>query len=390
MTKTRIAVVMGITLLCAGCGNSAQSQEQAISPLPDETPKDQVSLSDELTQSRQTAITRAVAEASPAVVSINVIEVRRVQVRDPFADWFSDPVFEQFFGRRRQRQVEQQVKGLGSGFVISPDGFIVTNDHVVGRATKITVSFPDGETYDAELVGTDEATDIAVLKIEPETDLPYLSFSDLEQPIVGEWAIALGNPFGLFQASEPTVTVGVVSAVDRDFSVQQGRIYRDMIQTDASINRGNSGGPLLNAVGEVIGVNTFIYTEGGGSVGLGFAVPSGKALRIIDELKERGSVDRSYYTGLYGISVDARIARAVGLDAALGVFVQDVDPNSPAERAGFLAYDVIVSVQGEPVADRNDFVARIYDFRPGDTIEFDVVRGGQVRRLNMQIGRRTG
>ena len=323
-------------------------------------------------------------------MSINVIEVRRVQVRDPFADWFSDPVFEQFFGRRRQRQVEQQVKGLGSGFVFSPDGFIVTNDHVVGRATKITVSFPDGETYDARLIGTDEATDIAVLKVDSDHDLPYLRFSELEQPIVGEWAIALGNPFGLFEASEPTVTVGVVSAVDRDFSVQQGRIYRDMIQTDASINRGNSGGPLLNAVGEVIGVNTFIYSEGGGSVGLGFAVPSGKALRIIDELKARGAVDRSYYTGLYGISVDARIARAVGLPDVLGVFVQDVDPNSPADRAGFQAYDVILSVQGEAVANRDDFVARIYDFRPGDTIELDVVRGGEVRKINMQIGRRTG
>ena len=389
----RAATLVGIALACLSCGNSARSQEQALPPAPEDAAAsnaEAAAVNEDVYRTRQTAITRAVAMASPAVVSINVIEVRRVQVRDPFSDWFSDPFFEQFFGRGRRRMLEQQVKALGSGFVISPDGYIVTNDHVVGRATRITVSFPDGETYEAELVGSDEATDIAVVKIKPDKELSHLKFSELEQPLVGEWAIALGNPFGLFEASEPTVTVGVVSAADRDFSVQQGRIYRDMIQTDASINRGNSGGPLLNALGEVIGVNTFIYSEGGGSVGLGFAVPSGKAVRIIEELKERGSIDRSYYTGLYGISVDQRIARAVGLDAPHGVFIQDVDPDSPADRAGFQPYDVIVAVQGEQVATRDDFVARIYDFRPGDVVEMDVVRGGEVREMSIQIGRRTG
>ncbi len=387
---TRVGVFFCAAVLCLGCSDNARSQQQELPPLPavDGDPGRAVDMA--VSESRQNAITRAVAMASPTVVSINVIEVRRLQVRDPFADMFSDPFFEQFFGRRRQREVEQQVKNLGSGFVISPDGYIVTNDHVVGRATKITVSFPNGETYDARLVGTDEPTDVALLKIDTDKELPYLKFSTSALPIVGEWAIALGNPFGLFQASDPTVTVGVVSAADRDFSVRDGHVYRDMIQTDASINRGNSGGPLLNALGEVIGVNTFIYTPDGGSIGLGFAIPTGKVVRIVEELRTHGAVDRSYYTGLHGLDVDVRIARAMGLKAPAGVFVQDIDPRSPADRAGFQTYDVIVSVGGEDVANRNDFVARLYDFRPGDSIKLDVIRSGETRQLTMEIGRLNG
>jgi serine protease Do len=161
-----------------------------------------------------------------------------------------------------------------------------------------------------------------------------------------------------------------------------------MIQTDASINRGNSGGPLVNALGQVIGINTFIVDPRGyGSIGLGFAVPASKARRIIDELRENGSIDRSYYTGLYGVDVNQRISRALGLEAAAGVFVQDIDPDSPAADAGFEPYDVIVGISGEPVANRNDFVARLYDFRPGDRVRFDVVRGGKQQQLTMSLGR---
>lgn len=385
MNRYGISIVLCLLLL--GCGNSASSQEQDTIPGRAAEQPSLLERNAEVTESRQTAITTAVAKASPAVVSINVIEVQRVQVRDPFHDLLSDPWFEQFFGRRRMREYERQLKGLGSGFVISPDGYVVTNDHVAGRATKVTVAFPNGDSYDAEIVGTDQPTDLTLLKINPDKPLPYLAFAEEERPMVGEWAIALGNPFGLFEASDPTVTVGVVSAVDRNFSVQEGRVYRDMIQTDASINRGNSGGPLINALGQVIGVNTFIYTPDGGSIGLGFAVPAGKASRIIDELRSSGAVDRSYYTGLYGVDVSPRIARALSLTSAAGVFVQDIDRNSPADAAGFEAYDVIVAVGGEPVTNRNDFVARLYDFRPGDRVDFDVVRGGQRRQLTMNLGR---
>ncbi len=388
----RVVVLLLVIVTSVGCNNHARSQEQAPTPPPQRVqvpPAADVDAA--IHRSRQTAITRAVEAAAPAVVSVNVIEVQRVAVRDPLAEFFSDPFFEQFFGQRRSRVMERQVQNVGSGFVISPDGYVVTNDHVAGNATKITLSFPDGKTLEGRLVGTDQASDIALIKVDPDEPLPYLAFTEDAQPLVGEWVIALGNPFGLFEAAEPSVTVGVVSATGRDLSVSRdGRIYRDMIQTDAAINRGNSGGPLVNALGEVIGVNTAIYSQSGGSIGIGFAVPADKVRRIIDELRTLGRVDRSYYTGLSGVDVTERIARALRLDDTRGVLVRDVDPGSPADEAGFLPYDVIVSLQGTPVANLTDFVARLYDFRPGDRVRCQVLREGRRLALEVQIGRQQG
>ena len=390
MARVLVILLLVTTL---GCQNNARSQQQtdvASTPEPQRVEAMPAAVNDAVSSSRRNAITRAVEAATPTIVSVNVIEVQRVRYRDPFADLFNDPFFRRYFEDRRSRVIERQVQNLGSGFVIAPDGYVVTNDHVVGNATKITVSFPDGRTLDGQLIGSDQASDLALVKVEPEAPLPYLAFATDSGPIVGEWAIALGNPFGLFEAAEPTVTVGVVSATGRDLGRQQDRIYRDMIQTDASINRGNSGGPLVNALGEVIGVNTAIYSESGGSVGLGFAVPAAKVQRIIDELRENGKVDRSYYTGLRGVDVNQRIAGALGLDDTNGILVADVDPESPADEAGFLPYDVIVALQGEAVATMNDYVARLYDFRPGDTLRCVVIRDGQRLELNMQIGRQEG
>jgi serine protease Do len=315
-----------------------------------------------------------------------------VRYRDPFADFFSDPWFEHFFGQRRRDRVQQrQVQNLGSGFVISPDGYIVTNDHVAGNATRITVAFPDGSTLEGRLIGTDPASDIALIKVDPDEELPFLKFSDDRNPIVGEWVIALGNPFGLFEASEPSVTVGVVSATGRNLeSARNGPVYQDMIQTDAAINRGNSGGPLVNALGEVIGVNTAIYSQTGGSVGIGFAVPVERVIRIIEELRENGKVDRSWYTGLHVWDVDRRIADALDLTEVRGVLVRDVDPGSPAEDAGFQAYDVIVSVAGEKVGNQSGVVARLYDYRPGEAVNFGILRDGIERELTLRLGRQSG
>jgi serine protease Do len=385
MARATLIVVLIFSL--TGCGRDAQSQQYERPPQRVDTPTSSDEVGRSIQHSRQTAITHAVEVVAPAVVSINVIEVQRVAYRDPFFD----PWFDQFFGRSRSNIVEREVKGLGSGFVISSDGYIVTNDHVAGHATKITVSFPDGKTMDAELVGTDPASDIALLKVNPEEPLPYLTFVEGGEAIVGEWVIALGNPFGLFEAAEPTVTVGVVSATGRKLqSYREGRIYNDMIQTDAAINQGNSGGPLVNAMGEVIGVNTAIYSESGGSIGIGFAVPAHKALRIVEELRRNGAVDRSYYTGLSVMNLNPRLAGALELKQPQGAFVRDIDPGSPAERAGLLPYDVIVAIEGTPVSTSNDYVARIYDFRPGDAVTVEVIREGQVRNFEMEIGRYPG
>jgi len=387
----RCVTVILVTAVVLGCNHDARSQltPPAAAQSTDSAVAD---VNESVYTSRQTAITRAVERASPAVVSVNVTGIQEVRYRDPFADFFSDPWFEHFFGQRRRDRVQQrQVQNLGSGFVISPDGYIVTNDHVAGDATQITVAFPDGSTLEGRLIGSDPASDIALIKVDPDDDLPFLKFSDDRMPIVGEWVIALGNPFGLFEASEPSVTVGVVSATGRNLeSARNGPVYQDMIQTDAAINRGNSGGPLVNALGEVIGVNTAIYSQTGGSVGIGFAVPVERVIRIIEELRENGKVDRSWYTGLHVWDVDRRIADALDLTEVRGVLVRDVDPGSPAEDAGFQAYDVIISVAGERVSNQSGVVARLYDYRPGEAVNFGILRDGVERELTLRLGRQSG
>lgn len=384
MERFSVLIHLSLAITLLGCQQNVRSQAQLVSP------ESTAVINDSITLSRQTAITRAVETATPAIVSINVIELQQVRYRDPFADLFQDPFFGQFFSERKSRIIERRVQNLGSGFVISPDGYIVTNHHVAGNATKVSVSLTDGQTLDAELIGADKATDLALLKISPDRPLEYLRFSESPEPIVGEWAIALGNPFGLFEAAAPSVTVGVVSAAERDLGSKDGRIYHDMIQTDAAINRGNSGGPLINALGEVIGVNAAIYSESGGSVGLGFAVPAARAQRIISELRETGQVDRSYYTGISFVAVTAQIAEALELEDTRGILVADVDSGSPAEEAGLLPYDLIVALQDEPISNYDDYVARIFDFRPGDVVTYHVLRNNRRVQLSLQIGRREG
>ena len=384
MERFLVLVHLSLAITLLGCQQNVRSQAQLVSP------ESTAAINDSITLSRQTAITRAVETATPAIVSINVIELQQVRYRDPFADLFQDPFFGQFFSERQSRIIERRVQNLGSGFVISPDGYIVTNHHVAGNATKVTVSLTDGQTLDAELIGADKATDLALLKISPDRPLDYLRFSESPEPIVGEWAIALGNPFGLFEAAAPSVTVGVVSAAKRDLGSKDGRIYHDMIQTDAAINRGNSGGPLINALGEVIGVNAAIYSDCGGSVGLGFAVPAARAQRIISELRETGRIDRSYYTGISFVAVTAQIAEALDLEDTRGILIADVDSGSPAEEAGLLPYDLIVGLQDESISNHDDYVARIFDFRPGDVITYHVLRDNRKVQLSLQIGRREG
>ncbi|RMH62131.1 MAG: PDZ domain-containing protein [Calditrichaeota bacterium] len=302
--------------------------------------------------SRRNAITRAVQRVSPGVVSINVIKIQQRVRRGPFA---SDPFFRRFFPEiYRDRRYQEKVKSIGSGFVISRDGYVVTNDHVAGDGTVITVSFHDGKEYNARLVGSDPISDIALLKVDDGGPFHALPLGDSDDILIGEWAIAFGNPFGLFERTEPTVTVGVVSALNRDFGrVEEGRIYQDMIQTDAAINRGNSGGPLCNALGEVIGMNTFIYTGdrySSGSVGIGFAIPINRIKEIVAGLKSN-TIDRDYWIGLSYLPLTPFLAEQMGYEDTRGIYVAQITRNSPADKAGIELGDIIVAINGVTVYD---------------------------------------
>lgn len=324
-----------------------------------------------ITDSRENAITRTVSDVSKAVVGISVTEVR--EYRDPFAD---DPFFRQFFG---DRSYKQEVQGLGSGFLISDDGYIITNDHVVGNATKVVVSMTNGEHLDAEIIGKDSYSDIAVLKIN-RTGLPYIKLGNSDDVIIGEWVVALGNPFGLFEVNQkPTVTVGVVSAMGMKLNSGENRFYRNMIQTDAAINSGNSGGPLVNSIGEVIGMNTLIYTGNsmaGGNIGLGFAIPMNKVKAIVDKIKKDGKIERNYDIGLRLQTVDKNIAQYFKLNNVQGAIVVNIEQGSAAAKEGILPEDIILSVNGEKIASDADFWGLVLDMNIGDKIKLKILRKG--------------
>ena len=331
--------------------------------------------------SRQNAITRAVSRVSPAVVGINVIEVRRY--RDPLS---SDPFFRYFFGDRSYRQ---EVKGLGSGFLISPDGFIVTNDHVAGNATDITVTLAGGKRMKAALVGTDPSTDICLLKVNGD-NLPFVNLGNSDGVMIGEWAIALGNPFGLFEINDkPTVTVGVVSSTGMKLGQMENRYYRDMIETDAAINGGNSGGPLVNSNGEVIGMNTLIYTGGQTStyIGYGFAIPVNKIKKVVADLKKKGKVSHDVSWGFDAQPVDERIARYFGMKQVEGIIVSEVAGGGPAEKAGLKVGDIIVEVNGDKVNSEDDFVAVLVDASPVDTLRMKVIRERKPLDIALKLDR---
>lgn len=340
-------------------------------------------IQDEINNSRRNIITQTVEKVSPAVVGINVIEIR--QYRDPFSYFFDDPFFRQFFGDRRNYR--QKVQGLGSGYIISPDGYIVTNDHVAGNASEITVTLTDGSHYKAEIVGTDPTSDICLLKINGN-NLPYLELGNSDDVIIGEWVIALGNPFGLFELNDkPTVTVGVISATGMNLEPINNRYYINMIQTDAAINGGNSGGPLVNSLGQVIGMNTLIFTAGGvqGNIGLGFAIPINKVKRIVTELKENGKIDRDFQIGMSIQSIDEGIARYYDLKSTKGVIVTRVVPNSPADDAGIKTGDIILEVERYKINNENTIFGVFQEFRVGQTITLKILRDNSELTKRMKL-----
>ncbi len=347
------------------------------------------SVSDDPSSSRRTAITRAVKEISPAVVGINVTAVQEQQSpfasNDPFFRQFfqGDPFFRQFFGSQKI-----EVQSLGSGFIVSPDGYVVTNEHVVKNATKVVVTMTDGSKRSAKIIGHDDMSDVALLKIDG-TNLPFCKMGNSDSILVGEWVIAFGNPFGLFDINnKPTVTVGVVSSLGMNLAKIGSRNYNDMIETDAAINPGNSGGPLVDADGRVIGVNTMIYTGGMSESynGYGFAIPINRVQRSVDELRKNGRVIHDAWVGMQLQTVDQEIARYYGLSEASGALVNTIEPGSPAEKAGVKSGDLVLKYQGKPVRNADALQAQLDDLRPGDKFRVEVLRDNKLVKLSIRVG----
>jgi serine protease Do len=322
-------------------------------------------------QDTPTDFTAIIQQKLPAVVAITTREV----VQDPTTpDDSANPFDGQGPGQPQVREA------LGSGFVISPEGYIVTNNHVVADATEIHVVFSDKETAPARLIGRDPATDIAVLKVDPRPNMTTTSWGDSDAMQPGAWTIAIGSPFGL----GGTVTVGVLSARSRD--IQAGP-YDDFLQTDASINRGNSGGPLFNARGEVIGVNTAIVSPSGGSIGIGFAVPSRTAQNIADQLIRTGRIERGFI-GVRLQEITPSLAEALGMTDEKGALVASVEPNSPAEKAGLKPGDVITRFNGKGVQGVHDLTLATASQKPGSKATLTLSKGGKDREVALVIGER--
>lgn len=340
-------------------------------------------LSDNITNSRNNLITETVHKVSSAVVSITVTEIK--QYRDPFYSfWGDDPFFRQFFGDRTQ---EYKSQNRGSGTIISPDGYILTNDHVAGNGVEIMVTMTNGKHYKAKKIGTDPVSDVCLLKID-ETNLPYIKFGNSDEIIIGEWVIALGNPFGLFEINnQPIVTVGVISASGMNLEPVNNRYYLNMIQTDAAINGGNSGGPLINSVGELIGMNTLIYGAQG-NIGIGFAIPINKINKIIDELGKSGNVDRDFWIGMRVQNIDEQIAKYYNLPSTTGVIVTYVEKGSPTEKAGIEVGDIITNIEKYSIQNDKALVGIFQEFRTGQTITITINREKEILTKKMKLDKR--
>ncbi|GBD27832.1 Periplasmic pH-dependent serine endoprotease DegQ [bacterium HR30] len=316
----------------------------------------------------------SVAKAARPVV-VNIFSTRVVRVPGSTGDPVED-FFRQFFGPGLPYRAQRQ-QSLGSGFIISSDGFIVTNAHVVALAQQIRVRLATREEYEAKIVGVDQKTDIALLKIRPKNPLPTAKLGDSDTLEVGDWVVAVGNPFGLAS----TVTAGIVSAKDRVIGAGP---YDDFIQTDASINPGNSGGPLLNLRGEVVGINSAILSRTGGSIGIGFAIPINLAKKVIDELRQHGRVIRGWL-GVAIQDVTPDMVESFGLDRPRGALVVEVEPESPADRAGIRRGDVIVEFNGSPIEESRQLSARIAELPVGRSASLVLLRDGKERYLTVTI-----
>jgi serine protease Do len=317
------------------------------------------------------------ARVSPTVVNIKVTSIEKATFPDQlFGEDFPFPGFG-FQIPQQPRQFKRQ--GTASGFIIGKDGLILTNNHVVENAQQITVTLSDKQRYKAKVLGRDPKTDLAVLKIEPKTALPAAALGNSDALRVGDWVMAIGNPFGLTN----TVTTGIVSAKGRTIGAGP---YDDFIQTDAPINPGNSGGPLFNMAGEVVGINTAIFSQSGGNIGIGFAVPINLVKSLVPQLETKGTVTRGWL-GVAVQPVTAQLARSFGLDQAQGALVADVVAHGPADQAGIKRGDVIVNFDGKKIDDSSSLPALVASTPIGKTVPVEVVRDGKKTTLNVAIAK---
>lgn len=339
-------------------------------------------------ESRPASFADLAAQVSPAVV--NISSSRKMAESDgpdmqftfpkgsPFEDFFK-PFMEQ---QQRQGSGHRQMRkamSLGSGFVIDSSGYVVTNNHVIDEATDITVTLSDGTEYPAKLIGTDPKTDLALLKVEAKKPLPAVAWGDSDQARVGDWVMAVGNPFGL----GGSVTTGIVSARSRD--IHEGP-FDDFLQIDAAINQGNSGGPTFDMNGHVVGINTAIVSPSGGSVGIGFAIPSNLAKSVVAELREKGSVERGWL-GVAIQQVTPDLAQGVGLDEPRGALIANIDPASPAAKAGLEPGDVVLGFNGSKVIEMRDLPRLVADAEPGSKAVLDILRQGDEKQITVEIGK---
>jgi Do/DeqQ family serine protease len=372
--SARLALLLVALLTVMGCSRVSSTATDVASTNSVLPPVNATSLP---AGAAQTSYADVVARVAPAVVTVRSERRTRAAQQHPFMD---DPFFRQFFGDRMPQQQQPQIeRGLGSGVIVTADGYILTNHHVVDGAENIKVDLSDRRTLDAKVVGSDPPSDLAVLKINA-TSLPVLTLGDSDRARVGDVVLAIGNPLGLDQ----TVTAGIVSAKGRATGVGDGN-FEDFIQTDAPINQGNSGGALINTNGELVGINSQILSPSGGSIGIGFAIPSNMARGVMDQLIKSGKVRRGQL-GVIVQTVTSDIAQSLDMKDVRGVIVGSVQPGSAGERAGLKQGDVIVALNGQPVNDSNSLRNRIAGTAPDADVALTVVRDGREQQFTAKLG----
>jgi serine protease Do len=372
-----MVILLPMSLALNACGQ--QKKEEAPVSQPVRSAPAVIASGPQASMDLSTAIEQVAARTIPAVVHIEVIE--RQEVQNPFLPFTQDPFLRHFFDfPRLPRKLHREIAGLGTGMIIDAEGHILTNNHVAGGATKIEVLLANGNRYPATLVGADPKTDLAVIKIDAQEKLPYVTFADSDQTKVGQWVVAIGHPRGLDQ----TVTQGIISAKHRT-GITDPSSYQDFLQTDAAINPGNSGGPLLNLQGEVVGVNAAIVSQSGGFEGIGFAIPGNMALHVVQQLIAHGRVERGWL-GVMIQDLTPELAKSFGLKMVHGALIAEVAKGGPAAKAGMQPADIVIAFNGKEIENASALRNEVAISPIGQEATVTVLRNGERRELTVEIG----